>query len=283
MGKFIDAVGGGVVGAGLGLLLEDHNDRRQLDQQKKLQDMQIGGQKDLADYQQRQQMEMWNATNYGAQIKHMKEAGLNPALMYGMGGGGGQTTGGAGQGQVSGGGAPNGGHEVQGMGLQGAMMAAQIENIKADTENKRADAEYKGGAQTDLTKEDYENRKFDTLTNKEKWTEQIAKSQYENRTLEDRIKLKRLEVAGQEIANEAAGVGIKVDKARIVQMGEQVAQGWEALSQGEQRIRLEKFRTEIEANYPGITKVLGRITDDGLETLFNLRRSGGRQQMKGVD
>lgn len=148
MGKFIDAVGGGVIGTGLGLLLEDHNDRRQIDQQKKLQDLQIGGQKELADYQQRQQMEMWNKTNYAAQIQHMKEAGLNPALMYGMGGGGGQTTGAAGQGQVGGGAAPNGGGELQGMGLQGAMMAAQIENIKADTENKKASA----GGTTETTR-----------------------------------------------------------------------------------------------------------------------------------
>jgi hypothetical protein len=27
-------------------------------------------------------MDMWNKTNYGAQVEHMKNAGLNPALMY---------------------------------------------------------------------------------------------------------------------------------------------------------------------------------------------------------
>ena len=33
--------------------------------------------------------EMWDYTNYENQVKHLKEAGLNPALLYGQGGGGG--------------------------------------------------------------------------------------------------------------------------------------------------------------------------------------------------
>ena len=38
--------------------------------------------------------EMWNYTNYENQVAHMKNAGLNPALMYGTAGQGGQTAGG---------------------------------------------------------------------------------------------------------------------------------------------------------------------------------------------
>ena len=49
------------------------------------------------------QMDMWNKTNYQAQLKHMKKAGLNPALMYGMGGGGGTTAGSQGGKNASGG------------------------------------------------------------------------------------------------------------------------------------------------------------------------------------
>ena len=33
--------------------------------------------------------EMWDYTNYENQKKHLEEAGLNPALLYGMSGGGG--------------------------------------------------------------------------------------------------------------------------------------------------------------------------------------------------
>ena len=38
---------------------------------------------------------MWNYTNYENQKKHLEAAGLNPALLYGMSGGGGATAAGA--------------------------------------------------------------------------------------------------------------------------------------------------------------------------------------------
>ena len=81
----------GLIGTGMGLLLEGHNDRRQLRQQEKLQNLEIKGSKELTDYNAAKQLEMWKATNYPAQIEQMKLAGLNPALAYGMGGGGGVT------------------------------------------------------------------------------------------------------------------------------------------------------------------------------------------------
>ena len=36
----------------------------------------------LANYSQNLQKDMWNYTNYENQIKNLKAAGLNPALMY---------------------------------------------------------------------------------------------------------------------------------------------------------------------------------------------------------
>lgn len=63
--------------------------RRQLKQQAALNEQQKG----MMDYQQQKQMEMWEKTGYSAQVKQMKAAGINPGLLYGMSGGGGQTTG----------------------------------------------------------------------------------------------------------------------------------------------------------------------------------------------
>ena len=48
-----------------------------------------------------QQLAMWNATNYGAQTAHLQAAGLNPALMYGAGGGGSTTAGSGAGGQAT--------------------------------------------------------------------------------------------------------------------------------------------------------------------------------------
>ena len=39
------------------------------------------------------QMEMWENTNYPAQVEQIKKAGLNPAMLYGQSGGGATVTG----------------------------------------------------------------------------------------------------------------------------------------------------------------------------------------------
>ena len=84
--------------------------------------------------------EMWEKTNYSAQKEQMKKAGLNPALMYGMSGGGGVTTGpssATAEGQA--------GNTNIGMGIQAMaqleLLKAQKENIEADTEAKRVGAQ----------------------------------------------------------------------------------------------------------------------------------------------
>lgn len=133
------------VNAGMGLILGGINDRRQLRQQQKLQDMQIAGNKIMIDYQKAADLQMWKDTSYGAQKEQMEKAGVNPALLYGMSGGGGQTVGGSGS--VSGASAPVGGNEAQammGMGIQYQLLKAQKENIEADTANKQADTTNKG-------------------------------------------------------------------------------------------------------------------------------------------
>lgn len=153
-------IAGAVAGPILGLALGGYNDRRQINQQQKLQDQQIKGQKQMTDYNMSKQMEMWKATSYGGQMEQMNKAGVNPSLMYGMGGGGGQSTGQA-NGNVSGGSAPQGGREIQditGMAMQMKaqleLLQAQKENINADTDNKKAETGYTGGVKTDNTKMD---------------------------------------------------------------------------------------------------------------------------------
>lgn len=137
-----------------GIEMEKGQNRRQIQQQGKLQAMQIRGSKELTDYQKMKELEIWKETSYPAQMAMMKEAGLNPSLMYGMGGGGGVTVGGSGAG-VSGGsatGASAQGLGAMGMGLQmraqTELLQAQKENIEADTANKQAETTYTGGAKT---------------------------------------------------------------------------------------------------------------------------------------
>lgn len=152
MGQFIESLGQTMVGqaaeGALGLVLGGINDQRQIKQQQRLQELQIAGQKEMTDYSYAKQLQMWKDTNYSAQMEQLIKAGLNPGLIYGMGGGGGATTGG-GSGQVTGATAPTGGKEAQelmGMGIQAQLLksqrdliTAQKENVEADTANKQAE------------------------------------------------------------------------------------------------------------------------------------------------
>ncbi|AXH73247.1 MAG: DNA pilot protein [Microviridae sp.] len=143
---------GTAVNTGMGLLLEKHNDKRQLRQQGKLQELQIQGDKEMSDYNYSKQLQMWKDTNYKAQQAELEKAGLNPGLIYGMSGGGATTTG-SGGGNVTGGTAPSGGREVvdmQAMGLQRGLQEAQINNINADTEKKKVETAKTSGVDTEL-------------------------------------------------------------------------------------------------------------------------------------
>lgn len=79
------------LGGVMGIIMGNHERKKQLEQQQKLQQLQITGQKEMTDYQRMSQLQMWKDTNYKAQVEQMKMAGINPALLYGMSGGGGAT------------------------------------------------------------------------------------------------------------------------------------------------------------------------------------------------
>lgn len=149
------------IGSGVGALIgafgigAGAQDRRAYNQQKKLQELQVKGAKELSEFQKGQDLEMWKNTSYPAQMEMMKQAGLNPSLMYGQGGGGGTTTGSGGGGMPSGGSATDGANSASarmGMGMQiaqMAMMKAQTEKTQAEADNLRGNTG-KTGEETKL-------------------------------------------------------------------------------------------------------------------------------------
>lgn len=168
MGKFGDmmlneAAGGigSAVGAGMGLLLGSINDKRQLKQQEKLSEQQMRFAKQMGDYNQKYQLEMWEKTGFQGQMKQLKAAGLNPGLLYGMSGAGGATTGSS-NASVPGGGAPVGGGEAMGMmglRMQQQMTEAQVEVMKSQANKNNVEAAATAGVDTDL-----KNKQIESLT-----------------------------------------------------------------------------------------------------------------------
>ena len=135
--------GGGIGPAGLGMLQGAFNmlgAGQQHRRQKELMDIQFGNQQQLNRQGHQLQMDMWNKTNYGAQIEHMKKAGLNPALMYGMSGGGGTTAGSQGGGSASSGSAVQM-HPMDMANL--SLVQAQKDKLKAEENNINKDTEVK--------------------------------------------------------------------------------------------------------------------------------------------
>ena len=135
--------------------------KRQIEQQKKLTDIQVAASKELGDYSQTLQKDMFDYT-FGTQNEYntpeaqrmrLEEAGLNPALMYGMSGVGGQSAPGqlgAGSGSAGGGTASGEAEREQaqiakmGIGLQMQALKSQIELNESQANKNNAEADNLG-------------------------------------------------------------------------------------------------------------------------------------------
>lgn len=133
---------GGILGIGgqfLGNEAKEKAQRQQFENEKSLMGLQAGYNKEQARYSQQLAKEMWDYTNYGNQKKHMEAAGLNPALMYGQGGGGGASTDG-GEAQ----GVSMGTSQAVMMGLHAKAMEAEIAKTMAETAKITTETEKTG-------------------------------------------------------------------------------------------------------------------------------------------
>ncbi|AXH76994.1 MAG: DNA pilot protein [Microviridae sp.] len=274
----LETAGSGIASTGMGLLLEGHNDARQIRQQQKLQDMQISGQKELTDYNMAKQLQMWKDTSYGAQKEQLEKAGLNPGLMYGMGGGGGQSTGQTGS-NVSGGNAPQGGREIaemMGMGMQMQLLKAQKENIEADTKNKEADTANKPiqganiGYQNALLIGQKELQNLDLKVNEQTLWERINEivsrsieqqekgitagvERYINQETQfaeiEKIKSEALSAA---VEKRLLDEKVELTKAQIKEIAESLKQGWEGLRISNEQVKLNRLLAEFNTDWSNI-------------------------------
>lgn len=133
------------VGGLLGIGMNQQGQAEQMGNQMHLMDIQQQHQKELNLQMQGIQQQNWDNTNYEAQVKHMKNAGLNVGLMNSnSGGAGGTTMGGASGGSAASGNAPqNNAPAIMGMALQSAMIQSQTKKNEADARSANADAKIK--------------------------------------------------------------------------------------------------------------------------------------------
>lgn len=148
-----------IFGAGLNAAMSSGTANEQWGNQIKLMEIQNRYNEQMAKNNQQRNKDLWDYTNYENQKQHMKNAGLNPALMYGMGGGGGVSASGAqGQGVTQ----PTDrsvemGLKQQGLGLQLANIASQVELNKSQAEKNKAEADKIAGIDTEMQKATMDN------------------------------------------------------------------------------------------------------------------------------
>lgn len=142
----IPAIAGGV----MGMVSQGWGRQQQLQQSANLIKQQTKAGKELGQFSHDLQYDMWQKTNYKPQVEQMQKAGLNPALMYGMSGGGGVTTG---SGSVPlpsipSAEGPSGTAQVIAKGMDMAMMMSQKRLMDAQASKAEAEAAKTAGIDT---------------------------------------------------------------------------------------------------------------------------------------
>lgn len=299
----------GAIGQVLGLALGGIQNKRQIKQQRKLNQLQVQSQKELADYQQQQQLEMWKATNYPAQIEQMKQAGLNPALQYGMGGGGGTTAGTGIQTGVTGGSAQGATNEGMGL-LMAQMKLIDAQTKKTEAEAKAIDPNIKlTEAQTQETVQKTLNLKLEALNTEAKTY--LTKAQEAQQNLQNYITTKTQENIIQRIETETktaltnlkkldieteiqekskedqikifhqnsitAGLNniairnnIELTQQQIENLKQTALQGWEQLKQGNTKNAIETIKTKFITEHPTLLQTAGKEIETFLNNIYDI-------------
>lgn len=309
MGFDIGSAAAGAIGPIMGAfgIGAKAQDRRQVEQQRKLQGLAIEGSKAMTDYQHDKQMQMWRDTNWSAQMKEAEKAGLSTAWLMGKGGG---TVGQMGSGGMS----ISGGNAADAASTQNAQTAsqmaiAQMENIQANTEKTKAETTKIGGvdtanveANTALTQankaiqevaarvaNETEDKQVEAIVYAANEQVQKAREQFNKAQVSEESQ----QATVAKIKAEAIGAGInnilmeaQVGKTRaetrataegIKQKWEQVSQGWKGLDIQEKQTKIMEFKNEIDAQYPGIWNVAGRAIDDMITQIVTVGGTNGER------
>lgn len=249
----IITAGGQTANGILGMIGQRARENRAMENQRKLMDVQFQHQKELDKYGQELQLSTWQQTSYPAQVAMLKEAGLNPGLLYGNGGSGG-VTGSQGGGSAASGSAPSPqpwpldiGNAIK-TGAEIALLKAQtnktnaeanvveqtgipeaqtriaeagyrMENLKAVTENEEAkNAVIKAQEQWQLIQNDIASRSADELVNQVFLNNQNLATTIRTNLVQAKVSEETIDEAIKQVrqATIAQGIRIQLEKQGIL-------------------------------------------------------------------
>lgn len=309
---------GNVINGLFGNSQADQNKRAE-DFAKGQQERQISGAKELAANNQMLQMQNWNATNYESQMEHMKNAGLNPALLYGKGGGGGATMGGSmGMGMPTAQSAPDqsqGGRnamDIAMMGAQTTLMREQANKTKIEADKLAGVDTGKGEQEINASKQavsasetqqkgvELDNQlKAGTLIDQmakisadadiaaRKAQSATANAEVDINTVTARIKQIRQEATNEGIKAVAMKAGIALDNAKITEISNDITRKWDELTLQQGKVGYEHSDrlTAIQEYTKNALKVAGinaaaRVISDVVSIATKQVPKGGRTETR---
>lgn len=261
--------GAALIGSYLGIG-EKRQDKRQVEQQEALNNVNAKTARQQADYEQALKLKMWKDTNYSAQLKEAEKAGVSKAAAIGGAGSGvGQ---GASVNSISGGGAADAAAATQAgtnkmmAQAQLGLMTAQKDNLNADTQDKLAGAANKG-AQTANTGVDTETKKLalDTLTQTQRDTIKTAAYSAEQEAQKTQMMWNERKISDetyqseiQKIRNEAIGsgvdiavkeLGMKLDRRKVNALEQAVQQAWQRLTLERREVTVKELAQASQDSY----------------------------------
>lgn len=279
---------GTILGIGSSLLSSHFNQKNQVKQQKRLNEVN----KDMGRFNAEQSLDIWNKTNAKAQIEHYKKAGLNSGLMYGTSGASGQSM------------SPASGNSQAdskpldiGSISQLALIKAQKDNLDADTKLKNANATKTAGVDTESATIDNaikqiqlyvdENSKENNINNIKSIADKAlgeSRSAMVKGTIDENTQIQQAqriitEATTAVLNNQAILQGIKLDKAKIEEITNSIDQKWEELRLQDKSIETQKetMRNMMETMLwqSGIN-----ATGNLVNTLIDLRLKKGFNTIK---
>jgi len=180
-------VGGGV----LTMIGQKKREKRAMDNQKDLMNLQMRNQMQLDKHGQQIQQETWENTNYPAQVKMLKDAGMNPGLLYGNGGPGGVT--GAQTGGSAAGGQAPAPQMMPNMDIGQALgKATEIALAKAQARKANAEAgviEQYGGkeAETRISEAGYRMENLQAVTENERAKNALIQAETQWKEIQNKV------------------------------------------------------------------------------------------------
>lgn len=250
LGMLAGGLAGRAIDYGMGLETEKWSIDQQRKFAKEMQEEQIRGNSQLAKYSQGLQLDTWNKTSAPAQVKKLREAGLNVGLMY-PGGGGGGTTGSANAG-TAGTPTPSMGAGINaGMGLQLKELANQTALVQSQVELNKAQAAKISGVDTQKTTQEIANIAQNT-----------ANAGVQNEILRYDKELKSLEYGAKELTFETTVKTIeenynklKGEAEKAINEGKLSTEGYNEMIKQiqqatiEQAARIMAIREGVQFNY----------------------------------